>query len=345
MKGADEQAITFTDEDAERVHHLHDDVIVITLLIAGYTTRRVLVDNGSSTNILYYLAFQQMRLGRDQLRPVNSPLIGFGKMKVQLVGQVQEDQLAAREYYLAMLAMDEHKQMMSIDERRVTAEPTKVLEDIPRVEGNPGKFTKIGTSMKEKTKQDPVQFLRKSIDVFTWSHEDMLGINLSVITHRLNVHLSSKPVHQKKRVFAPKRDNSIKEEVQKLTTAKFIWEVYYSDWLANVVMLVDSIVGHKLLSLMDAFSDGQNVEVYVDDILVKSLGEEKHLEDLQETFDTLRRHNMKLNPRKCAFGVLSGKFLGFIVSHRGIEANPDKIQAILNMEPPRNVKEIKSLTG
>ena len=90
---------------------------------------------------------------------------------------------------------------------------------------------------------------------------------------------------------------------------------------------------------------GRNMKVYVDDILVKSIDEEKHLDDLQETFDTLRRYNMKLNLSKCAFGVLSGKYLGFMVSHRGIEANPDKIQAILNMEPPRNIKEVQSLTG
>ena len=86
--GMDEPAITFTDEDAGRMHHPHDDAIVITLLIADYTTRRVLVDNGSSADILYYPAFQQMRLGRDQLRPVCSPLVGFGGMKVQPVGTI-----------------------------------------------------------------------------------------------------------------------------------------------------------------------------------------------------------------------------------------------------------------
>ena len=85
---------------------------------------------------------------------------------------------------------------------------------------------------------------------------------------------------------------------------------------------------------------GRNVEVYVDDMLVKSQNEEIHLDDLQETFDTLRQYNMKLNPSKCAFRVSSGKFLGFMVSHRGIEANPDKIQAILDMTPPQNVKEV-----
>ena len=78
---------------------------------------------------------------------------------------------------------------------------------------------------------------------------------------------------------------------------------------------------------------GWNVEVYVDDMMVKSLDEGKHLDNLQETFDTLRQYNMKLNPSKCAFGVSSGKFLGFMVSHWGIEENPDKIQAILDMKP------------
>ena len=71
---------------------------------------------------------------------------------------------------------------------------------------------------------------------------------------------------------------------------------------------------------------GRNVEVYVDNMLVKSLDEKKHLDDLQETFDTFRLYNMKLNPSKCAFGVLSWKFLGFMVSQRGIEANLDKIK-------------------
>ena len=88
IKGVDDQTITFTDEDARRVHHPHDNAIYITLLIADYTTRRVLIDNGSSTDILYYPAFQQMRLGRDQFHPVNSPLVGFGGMKVQPVGTI-----------------------------------------------------------------------------------------------------------------------------------------------------------------------------------------------------------------------------------------------------------------
>ena len=99
----------------------------------------------------------------------------------------------------------------------------------------------------------------------------------------------------------------------------------------------------RLMNKMFAQEIGRNVQVYVDDILVKSRREEDHLEDLKETFDTLHSYNMKLNPGKCVFGVTAGKFLGFIVSQRDIEANPDKIQAIMEMAPPRNVKEVQSL--
>jgi hypothetical protein len=101
----------------------------------------------------------------------------------------------------------------------------------------------------------------------------------------------------------------------------------------------------RLVNKMFHDQIGRNVEVYVDDMLVKSKKDEDHLTDLKETFQVLRRYNMKLNLAKCVFGVSSGKFLGFMVSQRGIEANPDKIKAILDMSPPKTVKEVQSLTG
>ena len=101
----------------------------------------------------------------------------------------------------------------------------------------------------------------------------------------------------------------------------------------------------RLVNQMFKKQIGRNVKVYVDDMLVKSKKEEDHLDDLRETFNTLRQYNMKLNPSKCAFGVSSGKFLRFIVSQRGIEANPKKDMAILEMSSPRTTKEMQSLTG
>jgi hypothetical protein len=90
---------------------------------------------------------------------------------------------------------------------------------------------------------------------------------------------------------------------------------------------------------------GKNVLTYVDDIIVKSTKQENHVADLQETFGNFRRAGLKLNPEKCVFGVKKGEFLGCLVSTKGIEANPSKIEAILRMEPPKSRKGAQRLTG
>ena len=126
-----------------------------------------------------------------------------------------------------MLVMDEQVQTMNIEEKKIVAEPTEALENIPLDESNLERYTMVGANLEEKNMKDHVQFLKKNIDVFAWSHEDMPGIDPSVITHRLNICPFFKLVRQKKRVFTSERDNTIKDEVQKLMAAKFIREVYY----------------------------------------------------------------------------------------------------------------------
>ncbi|KAM1011133.1 hypothetical protein ACFX2C_046521 [Malus domestica] len=90
---------------------------------------------------------------------------------------------------------------------------------------------------------------------------------------------------------------------------------------------------------------GKSMEIYVDDMLVKSKHADQHITNQSETFTILKRYRMRLNPNKCAFGVGSGKFLGFMISQRGIEANPEKIKAIIDMKEPVTSKDIQSLTG
>ena len=99
----------------------------------------------------------------------------------------------------------------------------------------------------------------------------------------------------------------------------------------------------RLMNKMFTHQLGRNVQVYVDDMLVKSVCENNHLNDLQETFNTLQSYNMKLNPSKCVFGVTARKFLGFMVTQRAIEVNPEKVRAILELETPRTVKTVQSL--
>jgi hypothetical protein len=90
---------------------------------------------------------------------------------------------------------------------------------------------------------------------------------------------------------------------------------------------------------------GRNVLTYVDDIIVKSIKQENHITNLPETFANFRKVGLKLNPEKCVFGVKKGKFIGCLMSTKGIEANPNKIEAILRMEPPKSRKGAQRLTG
>ena len=126
---------------------------------------------------------------------------------------------------------------MNIEEHRMVAEPTEKLEEITLDSSNPDRTTKIGTLAKPAIRQELIAFLRSNQDVFGWSHDNMPGIDPSVMVHKLNVLPSFPPVRQKKRVFTPERDQAIAEEVRKLQEASFIREVYYLDWLANVVMV------------------------------------------------------------------------------------------------------------
>ena len=90
---------------------------------------------------------------------------------------------------------------------------------------------------------------------------------------------------------------------------------------------------------------GKTVEVYIDDMLVKSLQEENHIADLLQVFNILRESRLRLNASKCTFGVSSGKFLGHIMSRRGIEPNPNQIAALVDSAEPRNIKQVQRLTG
>ncbi|GJX29011.1 reverse transcriptase domain-containing protein [Tanacetum coccineum] len=90
---------------------------------------------------------------------------------------------------------------------------------------------------------------------------------------------------------------------------------------------------------------GKNIEVYVDDLVIKSHTEAEMLRDIDETFRTLRKINMKLNPKKCTFGAVEGMFLGYMISPEGIKPCPDKTEAVLQLPSPRTIKEVQSLNG
>ena len=100
-----------------------------------------------------------------------------------------------------------------------------------------------------------------------------------------------------------------------------------------------------MMTRMFESQSGKNIEIYIDDMVMKIKMVSKHLGDLRVIFQILRKYKLRLNASKCSFGVGSSKFLGYMVTHRGIEVNPDQIKAINNLRSPWNPKEVQKLTG
>ena len=101
----------------------------------------------------------------------------------------------------------------------------------------------------------------------------------------------------------------------------------------------------RMVTIMFESRLGRNMEAYIDDMVVKSKEETEHLSDLSDIFVILRQHKLHLNASKCSFGVGSGKFMGYMITHHRIKVNPDQIKAIHDLHPPWNPKEVQHLTG
>ena len=149
------------------------------------------------------------------------------------VGKVKGNQVLAKEGYQAVLdAKKNHTWMIEEKEE----DKVKALEIVELVEGKTAKMTRIRTTLSPVMRTRLVQFLKKNLDVFAWSHEDTSGISAEVIQHKLSVNLKMKPIQEKRRVFTPKWNQPVIDEVNKLLSAGFIQEVYYPEWLTNVVL-------------------------------------------------------------------------------------------------------------
>ena len=237
------------EEVARCLHHPHNNALMVSIQVRDYNTHRVLIDNGSFVDILYYPTFQQMRIDRDRLVLANTPLVGFRGTRVYplgtvtllimvgdypqqttkdvtflmvdyssaynaiighptlnswkamistyhlmikfptkyKIGEVQGDQITARECYIAMLKMDNHLQTMCIEEQRTMVEPVKGLEKVLLDDSRLKRMARISILASLLTRQTLTIFLKENQDVFAWSHDDMPRIDPLVIVHRLNV--------------------------------------------------------------------------------------------------------------------------------------------------------------
>ncbi|XP_075649665.1 uncharacterized protein LOC142620132 [Castanea sativa] len=197
----------------------------------------------------------------------------------------------------------------------------------------------------------------------------MPGIDTDIVQHHIPTDPTIKLVKQKLRRMKPEWTLKIKEEVEKQYNAGFLQVVNYPEWLANVVPVpkkdgkgmhsypswmvsLDTIKSRwhqKLWRRLRSSPLGEHtatkVEVYVDDVIVKSKNRGDHMLALRKFFERIKHYKLQLNPKKCTFGVTSGKLLGFMVSNRGMDVDPEKVKAITEMKSPKTKKEIRGFLG
>ncbi|GFZ06762.1 hypothetical protein Acr_18g0009320 [Actinidia rufa] len=280
----DQTPITFSNDDLRGLHLLHDDALVVSAVIANFNVQRILIDNGSSADILFISAFERMKIGLDKLHPFHTPLIGFEGNTTHPLGWINLP---------ITLGTEPHQ---------ITVWQDFIMVDCPSpynaILGRP-----------------------------------TLGGGIKAITSTY---------HLKLKFSTPTGIGEIKGD-QKVARQCFISAMKVetsSNPLKNT-----GATYQRLVNKMFKEQIGKTMEVYIDDMLVKSFRSSDHIAHLKEAFSIFCRHRMMLNPFKCIFGVSSGKCLGFMVTKRGIEVNLDQIQALIAMSSPRNVRKVQQLIG
>ncbi|XP_058070884.1 probable LRR receptor-like serine/threonine-protein kinase At1g56130 [Magnolia sinica] len=249
--------MNFTEEDARGIHHPHDDALVVTLTIANRKVFRILIDTGSSANVLFVQAFNKMGLGTGKLSHHDGRLLGnrlssvyntiLGRQSLnalravvstfhlamkfptdQGVRLVKGDQHDARQCYgMALKTSHQTMTITSLDPHKESKErsrPMKDLVPIPVDESDPSKTVQIGSSLTTPLRDNMVALLQQFADIFAWFHKDMPDIDSKISVHRLNADPAHRTIRQRRRVLGSKRYAVIGEEVNKLLKAKFIEE-------------------------------------------------------------------------------------------------------------------------
>ncbi|GAU42470.1 hypothetical protein TSUD_100820 [Trifolium subterraneum] len=332
--------ISFNSEDGRDVIPHDDDPLVIQVQILNCDVKRVLIDSGSSADILYWDGYKVMRLSDEQLNPNCGTLVGFAGEQVNVIGHITlyttfgegENAKTIKVRYLMvktpftsyniiigrlafnilgavmstlinMVSIKDLDPREELQDRRVS--PIEDLEQV-QIGEQPHQTTNVGTSLHLEEKERIIAILRNNRDLFAWQPSDMPEIDESVITHKLSISPANKPVVQQKRKVGEGRRASITENAY-----------------ATYQRLMDRVFVEQI---------GKNLEVYIDDMVVKIEKEGEHDKDLDDILKSVRKYNMRLNRAKCSFGVQAGKFLGFLLI-----SDPIFVRNHLNLSTTRHL--------
>ncbi|GKE52845.1 reverse transcriptase domain-containing protein [Tanacetum coccineum] len=210
----------------------------------------------------------------------------------------------------------------------------------------PDQVVAIGGTLSAKGRTKLCSLLKENLDIFAWQLSNMTGVPRSIAEHRLNIREGYSPVRQKKRGQASERAKAIQTEMAVSYEEKTAFHTSHGVYCYTKIPFGLKNADATYERLVDKAFDsqvGRNIEVYVDDLVIKSHTEAEMLRDIDETFRTLRKINIKLNPKKCTFEEVEGMFLGYMISLKGIKPCLDKTDVVLQLPSPRTIKEVQSL--
>ncbi|XP_073061787.1 uncharacterized protein [Primulina eburnea] len=343
--------ISFGPDDLRGIVAPHNNALVVTATVANYDVARIFIDNRSSVNILFKSTLDQMKVEGFEFKPISTPLYGFAGHAIPPLGQI-------------VLPLS-----LGNEPRRVTKMTTFIVVDTSSayngILGRPAlkDFRAVASTYHQKLKF-PVgkevgvlcgdqRVARRCYEVIVKEEGKRARVEVNMIRKgRSGLPVVVREVHE---VVDEKPEivtlgTVIKKEVGELLNAGHIRE------------LVDFTAGHQYLCMLDAYQGYHQIPLTVEDqdkvsfitseetlcYVVMPFGLKNAGAMYQRLMDRVFSKQvlwLKLNPQKCVFGVKSGKFLGYVVTERGIEANPEKVQAIQDMVSPRGPKYVQHLIG
>ncbi|XP_058784353.1 uncharacterized protein LOC131659137 [Vicia villosa] len=242
----------------------------------------------------------------------------------------------------------------------------------------PNKKVKIRAGIPEIAKKQLQACLRQNADLFAWSAAEMPGLDPEVSCHHLSINPATRAVAQRRRRQSPEKAEAAEKVVKdllelvdnsagyKLLSFMDAYSGYNQIPMArsnrkHTAFMTESgnyyynVIPFRLKNAEATYQQMMNtvfrgeirdtLEVYMDDMIVKSREEITHTDDLERVFARARQCRIRFNPEKCTFGARAGKFIGFYLTERGIKANPDKCRAFSNIPTPNNKKSIQVLNG
>ncbi|XP_062118667.1 uncharacterized protein LOC133832323 [Humulus lupulus] len=364
--------IAFTDDDLQGVHLPHDNPLVISLQVDHCQLGRVLVDGGSGVDILFWEAFQKMGLEENQIRPSTTPILGFNSQRVYPKGLVRLTVVVAERTlpvdFLTIDSITSYNAIMGRNWIHRMQGVVSTLHQLPtrqaeveevRSRSKPGHPRGGATAPEHREIEECLypSWLANLVGVLKKNEKKRVCIDYTNLNKacpkdsyplpKIDQMIDTTAGYERMSFLdAYSGYNQIPMKSEDRIHTAFITEGGLYCYkvmpfgLKNAGATYQRLM-HKLFSSLL----GRNMEVYIDDVVIKSKQSSSHIGDLTECFDILDNYKMKLNPSKCAFGVSSGQFLGYVVSQRGIEANPTQIAFLSEVKEPRTIRDIQALTG